>query len=297
MFNDVWVENVNEDPLAVLTFTFTSVDAFTTNYPIHVRVHMLITRGREKELLPVSIVFPDAFKYPREIKSPSGTPTAAQVDIKTSPPYEGETDMEFTQPGSFGYIIFSKGKPRYYAATRPAIKVSPHEFRVLVQSQPNKDQGLINKFYDLFNVIDAKADETKIFKNLSHEQLLNSFKKWLENKKFGTDGTAYSIIIHSRHEEGIDVLVEFSKSRIGIQIHSYLDIKGEKEIFGSKVTRQIGESLKHTLDGRIIIYCGDMTDTSQKDKILKSMSEVSRMSINARCVPPEKAIVIIKQNL
>lgn len=41
-----------------------------------------------------------------------------------------------------------------------------------------------------------------------------------------------------------------------------------------------------------------MIDRSQKDKSLRSISEISQMkSISIRCIPPEKALVIIKQNL
>lgn len=150
----------------------------------------------------------------------------------------------------------------------------------------------------MFNVKDASPDETRIFRDLSHNQLLKSLKSWLEDKKSEMAQTIYSITIHSRHEDGIDILIEFSQSKIGVQVHSYEDIKGEKEVFGSKVMRQVGESLKHPLSGRIIVYCGDMTDPSQKDKVLRSISEISQMkNMNIRCVPPEKAVVIIKQNL
>jgi hypothetical protein len=42
--------------------------------------------------------------------------------------------MEFTQAGSFGYIIFSKEKPRYYAGNREAIKISPYEARSQIEN-------------------------------------------------------------------------------------------------------------------------------------------------------------------
>lgn len=86
--------------------------------------------------------------------------------------------------------------------------------------------------------------------------------------------------------------------KIGIQIHSYRDIEGKKESFGSKVKRQIAESFKHSLNGIIVIYCGDLSDPSQKDKILRSISEISQMkNIRIEYVPPEKAVNIIKQNV
>ena len=167
-----------------------------------------------------------------------------------------------------------------------------------IRSQLEEDRACMDKFYALFSIPDASNDETKIFRNQSHSQLVRLFKRWLENKKSALGEPIYSIEIHSRHEAGIDILAEFSRSKIGIQIHSYRDIKGEKETFGSKVKRQIGDSLKHGLSGSIIIYCGDMMDPSQKDKILSSISEVSQMKkINIICVPRQKAVVIMKQGL
>ena len=156
IFNDVWIENIHKDPLAVFTFTFISEDAFTTNFPIRVKIKMLITQGYQKELLPIRFIFPDAFTYPRKIESPSGTPTAAQVSISSIPPYQGETEMEFTQPGTFGYIIFSKEKPRYYVANRPAIKISPPEVRAMLQQ--NRQQRLS----DLMIVLDKIDSFSKV---------------------------------------------------------------------------------------------------------------------------------------
>lgn len=133
VFSDVWVEKGYSDPLAVITFSFSTEEAFTANHPITVKVTILITKGLQKKLLPIDIHFPDAFKFPRETTGPSGVPPVAGiVKIRSDPPYEGEAVIEFTQSGSFGYIIFSKGKPRYYAAEKKIITISPHDTRAIL---------------------------------------------------------------------------------------------------------------------------------------------------------------------
>jgi len=174
------------------------------------------------------------------------------------------------------------------------VKYKLTEEKLVYEILDKVDQEMTEKIYNFFNVESVSPDDTRIFIGLSHDQLLKSLMKWLESKK---SEAIYPITIHSWHEAGIDILMEFSHLKIGIQVHSYEDIKGEKESFGTKVTRQIGESLKYPLSGRIIVYCGDMTDPSQKDKVLRSIIEISKMkNISIRCVPPEKAAAIIKRN-
>ena len=173
-FNDVWVEKGYPDPLAVITFKFTSEEAFTTNHPINVKVTILITKGFQNELLPLEIIFPDAFKYPQEITSPSGTPTAGIVKIRESPPYEGETIIEFTQPGSYGYIIFSKGRPRYFAAERKIITVSSYDTRAILNKIEKKGSGqMIQEIHGNVygNVVQAKDLQVTI------QQISDAFKE------------------------------------------------------------------------------------------------------------------------
>ena len=132
VFTDVWVEKGYFDPLGVINFTFSSEEAFTANHPINVKVNLLITNGLQKELLPIDIHFPDAFNFPRETTGPSGVPPVAGiVKIGSDLPYEGEAVIEFTQSGSFGYTIFSKGKPRYVAAQKKIITISPDTRAIL----------------------------------------------------------------------------------------------------------------------------------------------------------------------
>jgi len=41
----------------------------------------------------------------------------------------------------------------------------------------SKDQDLTKRIYDLFDVKDASPEETKIFRDLTHDDLLKSLKK------------------------------------------------------------------------------------------------------------------------
>ncbi len=175
-FNDIWIEKGYKDPLAVITFKFSSEEAFTTNYPINVKVTILITKGLQKELLPLRIIFPDSFKHPQEITSPSGTPTAGIVKIRSSPPYEGEAVIEFTQSGSFGYIIFSKNKPRYYAANRNVITISPYDTRAILEKITPKHSDPIN-LSDIFPKITTIKDSNA---SVNMDKIIGK-EKWLQD--------------------------------------------------------------------------------------------------------------------
>lgn len=123
-----------------LTFIFRSKSAFTTNYPIHVRVVLLLSKNSE-ELLPIEIRFPEAYDYPKRIFSSIGTPKAGIINMSSTPPYSGEGDIEFTQAGGFGYMIFSKGMPRV-VVEREVIKVSPYEVRLQIEnSRANQESN------------------------------------------------------------------------------------------------------------------------------------------------------------
>lgn len=79
----------------------------------------------------LSFVFPDAFVYPRRM-SQSHPPEAPTIPVSFSPAeaaYVGEGTIEFTAPGQFGYIIYLKGNPAFYAAQRKTITISPVETR------------------------------------------------------------------------------------------------------------------------------------------------------------------------
>lgn len=134
---EVWLSSdPKEPPIAILVFEFSSKGSFTANYPIHVKVKMMISSGINlTDIMPVTIVFPDAYMYPRVIEKPGMPPTAGIVSLSlTQEGITGEADIEFTSRGIFGYIIFSKDSPAYYAANSPLIEIAPYETRLQIES-------------------------------------------------------------------------------------------------------------------------------------------------------------------
>ena len=143
IIQDVWVENPADPPKAYYQFTFVSVGAFTANYPIEVSIKLWITKGLVDQLTPLAFVFPDALSYPQAPSPthPAEAPTIHVAFSSADGAYVGKGTMEFTAPGQFGYIIFSKGLPVFYAADRKTITVSPVEVREQLNSN-QRNTGL-----------------------------------------------------------------------------------------------------------------------------------------------------------
>lgn len=134
---DPWLsDDPKEPPRAILIFDFSSKGAFTANYPIHVRVRMMVSEGTNvTDIMPIDIIFPDTYVYPRIIEKLGAPPTAGIVKLNsTHEGLVGEADIEFTSKGAFGYIIFSKGNPVYYAANISIIEIAPHETRLQLEA-------------------------------------------------------------------------------------------------------------------------------------------------------------------
>jgi len=122
---DAWArEDPSENPIADLMFTFSSKGGFFANRPIHVRIQIWLTLGENYS--SIAICFPDAYSYPRN-QTPGKPPEAGWVQISKKDDLLGESDLEFTSPSSFGYIIYSEGQPAYYAAEQQIIQISPYE--------------------------------------------------------------------------------------------------------------------------------------------------------------------------
>lgn len=133
VFDDVLFDEVHRE-LAQFAFTLTSKGAFTTNYPIHVRVRVLIIEKQVMEMLPIQVVFPNACEYPRRVVTPLEIPAVARVSISNISPYCGEAYMEFTYSGTFGYMIFLKDNPLCETVRQKIITVSPYEVRLQIDN-------------------------------------------------------------------------------------------------------------------------------------------------------------------
>lgn len=133
---DAWLSDPKEPPKATLIFDFSSKGAFTANYPIHVKVRMMVSKGiNVTDIMPIDIIFPDTYAHPIIIEKPGAPPTAGIVKLNSTPEgLVGEADIEFTSKGAFGYVIFSKGNPVYYAANISLIEIAPYETRLQLEA-------------------------------------------------------------------------------------------------------------------------------------------------------------------
>lgn len=151
-----------------------------------------------------------------------------------------------------------------------------------------------NEIRDLFSVQSSNEEETAVFRNITHERLLHDFRKWLEKRNM--DKKIFGNITHGLREAGIDIIAETSSEpriKIGVQVKDNNDVK--KEDFAKQVKTQITDSKKHDVKGLIIVFCGDLTDNSVREKVRGMTSELSQMKNYIKTVPPEKALTILRE--
>jgi hypothetical protein len=130
-----WTKPNEETPKAVIQFTFTSKVAFTTNYPIHVKVEILLLKEENENdtNLVIGIVNPPAQAY----KTPlSEYPYSALIWMSTDGlPRTGELDVEFTASGSYGFFILSGVLPELtnmtvaFVYNSALIEIEPYNIR------------------------------------------------------------------------------------------------------------------------------------------------------------------------
>ena len=107
---DVWDP---AGPKGVFFFNFSSSGVIAANKPVHIKVTFYYSAGLNiTDLIPLCIVFPDAFAYPLQSSPQNTTYSAASLNLtRDTGPFVGETDAVFQQSGKFGYIVYSKDKP------------------------------------------------------------------------------------------------------------------------------------------------------------------------------------------
>jgi hypothetical protein len=146
----------------------------------------------------------------------------------------------------------------------------------------------------IFNCKGAYTDETRRFQGISHEALCQAFQYWLEQMRITISEPINIVITQSLRDEGIDVLLEFLKSKvkIGFQIKSYNDIN-QKE-FTQSCVAQISRSRKHNIKRLIIGIGADLTDVHQREKVRGLTSEISQMGDFCFVFSPEKMLTILQ---
>ena len=136
---------------------------------------------------------------------------------------------------------------------------------------------VLNRLNTIFNIKSAEEEETARFKGIKHDDLCSAILYWVEQNRLLLIEPINAFITHGLREEGVDVVLNFSTSKviIGFQVKSHSDI-GEKD-FPRKVKHQITGSKKHGLDKLFICLCGDLTNTSQNARMQGISSEISQI--------------------
>lgn len=153
------------------------------------------------------------------------------------------------------------------------------------------------KIDDFFNVKSSSQEETTVFKDMKHSDILTLLLKWLENKNGATK--LFASIIHGLGEEGVDIIVETCEEcpeRFGIQLKNNNDVKDKD--FPTKIKAQITDSKKHKIVGLLIIFAADLTDATIRDRIRGLISDLSQMSDTfVKVFSPEKALTIMREEM
>jgi len=136
---DVWN---GAEPKGMFFFNFSSAGLIAANKPVHVKTVFFITQGLNiNDLLPLTVVLPDAYAYPLKPDPQGVTYGAGEIEIKPAidnAPASGEADVIFPQSGKFGYILFSKGNPVYVTVFDPyfyaIVEVAPSSVWIFAHS-------------------------------------------------------------------------------------------------------------------------------------------------------------------
>lgn len=136
---DVWDP---AEPKGAFFFNFSSEGPIAANKPVHVKIVFFITQGLNiSDLLPLTVVLPDAYAYPKQLDPQGVTYVAGEIEIKPAVgegPASGESDVIFPQSGKFGYILFSKGEPVHWTIFDPyfypVVEVEPASVWILPQA-------------------------------------------------------------------------------------------------------------------------------------------------------------------
>jgi hypothetical protein len=163
---------------------------------------------------------------------------------------------------------------------------------VLPKKTKNQVKTCLDLIDRIFNCKGTFTDETKVFQSISHEALCQAFQYWLEQMRITISEPINIAITQSLRDEGIDVLLEFLKSKVklGFQVKSYNDIN--QKDFTQSCVAQISRSHKHTINRLIIGIGADLTDVSQREKVRGLTSEISQMGDFCLVFSPEKTLTI-----
>lgn len=205
---DIWDP---ADPKGVFFFNFSSSGVIAANKPVHIKVTFYYSTGLDiTNLIPLSIVFPDAFAYPLQSSPQNTTYSAASLNLtRDTGPFVGETDAVFQQSGKFGYIVFSKDTPVWADIFEPG-------FVPIVEIQPayvGQLEEIANQVLSISSIDFGLCIEIIVFRR--HLELVAGKKRPAKKKRiviYAVVGVVASTLVYS-----LGVLV-FGRSGIEVFI-------------------------------------------------------------------------------
>ena len=152
---------------------------------------------------------------------------------------------------------------------------------------------IIDLITEILHPTPSKVEDTKQFKGVPHDDILNAYKYWLEYLRLLIREPYTVEILQGLQDAGVDIIVKFLKSnlKIGIQVKSYQDLN--RPMFQQEVMSQISHSKKHGIEKLLLIPCGDLTNRSHNNKIPNLMSNVDQMNDDyVHFIQPQQALPV-----
>jgi len=153
--------------------------------------------------------------------------------------------------------------------------------------------SIIDVITETLHPTPSKVEDTKQFKGVPHDDILNAYKYWLEYLRLLIREPYTVEILQGLQDAGVDIIIKFlkSNSKIGIQVKSYQDLN--RPMFQQEVMSQISHSKKHGIEKLLLIPCGDLTNRSHNNKIPNLMSNVDQMNDDyVHFIQPQQALPV-----
>lgn len=124
------------------------------------------------------------------------------------------------------------------------------------------------------------------FRGQSHDSMVELLQNTLDEKLLNKPRLS---ILQSLQDRGCDLLIEWRDgTKHGVQLKSNGDIEDER--FAATTIVQIQDSRQHGLKKLYVVFCGDLTSTSNCQKVRSILSRMSAMNDPYLIgVPPERA--------
>jgi hypothetical protein len=139
---------------------------------------------------------------------------------------------------------------------------------------------------NLWPAVACTLAHTSGFREMKHDVILEVLQKALDEK---LPAKPRLLVLQSLQDRGCDLLIEWSNgTKHGIQLKSSGDIQSKS--FAESTIAQIQDSRQHGLKKLYVVFCGDMTTKSNRQKVRSMLSRISSMNdAYVMGIPPERA--------